>query len=235
LTIKSGNINNFSGESFSKDYPLDGNNYSLVEYYDYITDEKNKKIRVKGLGEKFAAINSFFMDYLKEYHIPSSFIKYHSKSVLKYLNITKYPFYIKILNITDKRTAKIFVKKERELLNLPIFEYYYDNGKDSFVSESHLLAFDLCTYEDLKLIGRLSSKINAVLKSFFERRNEILAEVKCFFGKADDKIYLIEDFTPRSLKTIAQENQGKTINPFKLTTPAQLRKYTDHLLSLTKS
>lgn len=235
MTTKSNNINNLSGESLSKDYPLDGNNYSLVEYYDFITDEKNKKIRVKGLGEKFASINSFFMNYLKGYHIPSSFVKNHTESVLRYLNIEKYPFYIRILNVIDKRTAKIFVKKEQELLSLPIFEYHYDNGKDSFVSQSHLLAFNLCTYEDLKLIGRLCTKINAVLKSFFERRNETLAEVKCFFGKTDGKIYLIEDFTPRSLKTVAQGNPRKAIDPFKLTTPALLRKYTDHLLSLTRT
>lgn len=233
--IISTGANSLSKELVSKDYPLDGNNYLLVEYYDFITDEKNKKIRVKGLGEKFAAINSFFMDYLKGYHIPSSFVKTHSKSTLKHLNLKKFSFYTKVLNVIDKRAAKIFVKKEQELLNLPIFEYHYDNGRDSLVSQSHLIAFDLCTHEDLKIIGRLCSKINAVLKSFFERRNEILAEVSCFFGKNEDKVYLIEDFTPRSLKTIPQERNEKSLNPYKLTTPSQLRKYTDHLLKIIKT
>jgi len=174
LTIKSDNNNFLTGELVSRDFPLDSNNYLLIEYPDFITDEKNKKIRVKGLGEKFASINSFFMDYLKEYHIPASYIKNHSKSVLKHISFQKFPFYVKILNIIDKRTAKIFSKREYEPLNLPIFEYHYDNGKDSFVSESHLTAFDFCTYEELRLIGRICSKVNAVLKSFFERRgNEI--------------------------------------------------------------
>ena len=235
MTIKSDNNNFLTGELVSRDFPLDGNDYLLIEYPDFITDEKNKKIRVKGLGEKFASINSFFMDYLKEYHIPASYIKNHSKSVLKHISFQKFPFYVKILNIIDKRTAKIFSKREYEPLNLPIFEYHYDNGKDSFVSESHLTAFDFCTYEELRLIGRICSKVNAVLKSFFERRNEILAEVNCYFGKSEDKIYLIEDFTPRSIKTIPIEKNDKALNPYKLTTPNQLRKYTDHLFKLTNT
>ena len=235
MTKKSDNNNFLTGELLSEDFSLDGNNYLLIEYPDFIIDEKNKKIRAKGLGEKFATINSFFMDYLKGYHVPSSFVKNHSKSVLKHMNFEKLNFYIKILNIVDKRTAKIFTKKEYELLNVPIYEYHYDNGKDSMVSVSHLIAFDFCNYEDLKLIGRICSKINAVLKSFFERRNEILAEVKCYFGKHEDKLYVIEDFTPRSIKTIPVEKNNKTLDPYKITTPNQLRKYTDHLLKLTST
>lgn len=235
MTIKSDNKNFLTGELISKSFPFDGNNYLLIQYPDFITDEKNKKIRVKGLGEKFASINSFFMDYLKEYHIPSSFVKNHSKSVLKHMSFEKLNFYIKILNVIDKRTAKIFAKKEYAPLNIPIFEYHYDNGKDSLVSESHLIAFDLCNYEDLRVVGRICSKVNAVLKSFFERRNEILAEVKCHFGKSEDKIYVIEDFTPRSIKTIPVEKNNKSLDPYKLTTPNQLRKYTDHLHKLTST
>ncbi len=235
MTTKSDNNNFLTGELISKDFPLDGNNYLLIEYPDFIIDEKNKKIRAKGLGERFASINSFFMDYLKGYHIPSSFVKNHSKSVLKHMSFEKLNFYIKILNVVDKRTAKIFTKKEYELLNVPIFEYHFDNGRDSLVSESHLIAFDFCCYEDLKLIRRISSKVNAVLKSFFERRNETLAEVKCYFGKHEDKLYVIEDFTPRSIKTIPIEKNNKTLDPYKITTPKQLRKYTDHLLKLTST
>jgi len=235
LTTKSDNNNFLTGELISKSFPLDGDNYLLIEYPDFIIDEGNKKIRAKGLGEKFAAINSFFMDYLKEYHIPSSFVKNQSKSVLKHMSFEKLNFYIKILNVIDKRTAKIFAKKELEPLNIPIFEYHNNNGKDSLVSESHLIAFDFCNYEDLKLIGRICSKVNAVLKSFFERRNEILAEFKCYFGKHEDKIYVIEDFTPKSIKTFPIEKNNKSLDPYKLTTPKQLRKYTDHLFKLTST
>lgn len=218
-------------KSPSKDFPLDGKNYTLIEYPDIIF-EKNKKIRIKGLGEKFALSNSFFLEYLNEYYIPTAFLKHHSNNILKFIAHQRYPFYVKMLNIADKRMKKIFGKKEFEPLDLSVFEFHYGEGKDSLFSESHLISFDFCNYEDLKLISRMCSKINAVLRSFFERRNEILAEVNCFFGKTEDKIYLVEDFTPKSIKLLSNERNEKSINPYKLDTPAHHRKYIDHLFNL---
>jgi len=235
LLKKSTDNHNSTKEKIVKNISLDGNTYLLVEYPDFIEDDKKKKIRVKGLGEKFAAVNSFFLDYLKEYHIPVAFVKNQSKTSLKFLNYQKFPFYIRIYNAADKRTARIFNKKEFELLNLPLFELHYGNGKDSLITESHLISFDLCTYEELKLINRICSKVNAVLKSYFERRGKVLAGMDCCFGKADDKIYVVEDFTPKSLKVIPHEMDNKFLDPNKITTPSQLRKYTDHLFKLTSS
>ncbi|HES60208.1 MAG TPA: hypothetical protein ENO18_07240, partial [Caldithrix sp.] len=141
----------------------------------------------------------------------------------------------RIYNAVDKRTAKIFNRKEFEILMLPLFEFHYGDGKDSLISESHLISFELCTYEELKLINRICSKVNAVLKSYFERRGVILAELDCFLGKAEEKIYMVGGFSPKSLKIIPQEMNNKAVNPYKITTPAQLRKYTDHLFKLTST
>lgn len=217
----------------SIDVPIDGQDFVFGEYSDYYIIDDSKKIKVKDLGEKFVVINSFFFEYLKEYHIPIAFVKNHSKNLMRYIKHERLPFSIKILNLIDKRTSKIFKKKEGEQLSLPIFEIHYGDQKDSIVNESHLITFDLCTNEDLKIIFRICSKANAVLKSFFERRNELLAEVCCYFGKSEDKIYLIDDFTPKSLKIIPSNTNGKWINPYKLTTSSEIRKYTEILFNLT--
>ena len=218
-----------------KDNHDDSHNYFTIEYQDYILDLNNNKIKSKNLGEKFASINSFFLDYLKEYHIPSSFIKLENKTHLKYLKHDKYPFSVKILNVIDKRTSRIFHKKEFENLPLPIFELHYGNGKDTLISESHLITFDLCNIEDYKIINRICSKINAVMKSFFERRNSLLAEVTCHFGKLEDKIYLVDDFTPASLKVIPLNKDNHYIDPYKFGTSADVKHYTDHLFNLMSS
>jgi phosphoribosylaminoimidazole-succinocarboxamide synthase len=233
LAKKSTDKHNSNG-NVSKSISLDGNNHLIIDFPDFI-DEGKKKIRVKGLGEKFAAINSFLLDYLKEYHIPVAFIRNKAKTSLEFLNYNKFPFFIRIYNAVDKRTAKIFNRKEFDTLTLPLFEFHYGEGKDSLVSESHLISFELCTYEELKLITRICSKVNAVLKSYFERRVEILAELDCCFGKVDDRIYVVEGFSPKSIKVLPQEMNNKSINPYKITTPTQLRKYTDHLFKLTSS
>lgn len=70
------------------------------------------------------------------------------------------------------------------------------------------------------------------LNHFFERRNENLAEVCCHFGKTDDKLFLIGDFSPASIKIFSKNDSVKGINPYKLTTAAEIRKYTDQLFNI---
>lgn len=224
-------------EHFFKNLAFDSQNYQLVEYPDFFSVNSNKKVTVKDLGQKFAAINSFFYDYLKEFHIPCAYIKKHQKNSLMFVKFQQLPFVIKILNSADKRTAKLFSIKEASMLNLPVFEYHVGNSKNSIVSESHLISFDLCKNEDLKIINRICSKVNAVLKSFFERRHETIGEFTCSFGKFESKIYLVDDFTPLSLKIFSNEENSKNNlgNPYSLNTSSEMRKYTDHLHNITSS
>ncbi|MDR3611766.1 MAG: phosphoribosylaminoimidazolesuccinocarboxamide synthase [Ignavibacteriaceae bacterium] len=214
-----------------------GNNHpcQMVEYHDSFTDLNNNKIKSKNMGEKFAFINSFFLDYLKEYHIPSSFLKLENKNQLIYQKHDRYPFSIRILNIIDKRTASIFKKHEFDFLVLPVFEFHYGIGKDTLITENHLITFDLCSIEDIKTINRICSKINAVLKSFFERRNLHLAEVTCHFAKIDDRLFIVDDFTPASLKIIPLNKEAQYIDPYKFGTSSDIKRYTDHLFNLLSS
>ena len=231
MGLKINNNQSNTEEIHKKDFHLDDKDFLTVEYADFY-QSNGKKVKVKNLGEKFASINSFFFDYLKEYHIPAAFIKTYDKKILKFIKHNRFPFSIKILNIADKRTAKIFSRKEGDLLTLPVFEIHYGNGKDSLISESHVIAFDLCSNEDLKIINRICSKVNAVLRSFFERRGYLLAEATCSFGKIDEKIYLVDDFTPQSLKVIPLNKDNKEIDPYKFSTSAEIRHYTDHLFNM---
>ncbi len=224
-------------QQFINNLPFDNQNYQLVEYPDFFSLNLYKKVTVKDLGQKFATINSFFYDYLREFHIPCAYIKKYEKNSLMFVKFQQLPFVVKILNSADKRTAKLFSIKEGAQLNLPVFEFHVGDSKNSFVSESHLISFDLCTNENLKLINRICSKVNAVLKSFFERRNETIGEVTCSFGKFESKIYLIDDFTPLSLKIFPNEedNANNWADPYNLNTSSKMRKYTDHLYNITNS
>lgn len=219
-------------EMSKKANPLDEEDFLVLEYPDYYPNG-NKKVKVKNLGEKFASINAFFFDYVKEYHIPCAFIRSQDERSLKFLKHERFPFSVKILNVLDKRTSKIFSLKEGEPLPLPVIEFHYGNGKESLISESHLIAFDFCTSEELKIMARICSKVNAVLKSFFERRGNLLAETSLYFGKCDEKIYIVDDFTPQSLKVVPVNlNGGKDVDPYKFGTSVEIRHYTDHLYNL---
>ena len=220
-------------EHHKKNLPFDEHGYQLIEYENFFFSQKNKKVTSKELGEKIASINSFFFEYLKGYNIPCAFVKKSGRKSLLFLKYTEFPFKIRILNAADKRIAKIFSIKTGTALELPVLEYHYIDSKDSMITESHLISFNLCSYDDLKFMNRLCSKINAIIKSFFERRNENLVELTCGFGKFEGKIFLIDDFSPLSMKIIKNESDGKLLDPYKIETPAQMKKYSDHLLHLT--
>jgi hypothetical protein len=59
-----------------------------------------------------------------------------------------------------------------------------------------------------------------------------MAETTCSFGKFDDKIFVVDDFTPRSLKVIPLIKDNKTIDPYKFATAAEIKHYTDQLYNL---
>jgi len=207
--------------------------FKSIDYRDFFITQKNKRITAKGLGEKTASLNAFFLDYLKGYNIPSAYQKRNDNHQLHFINFTEIPFRVKILNNADARTSKIFSIKNLSQLELPIMEFHYGDSKDTFVSESHLISFNLSTYDDIKFISRLCSKINAIVKSFFERRNVTLVELTCTFGKFEGKIFLVGDFSPMSVKIFDSMKKENTLDPYKIETVAQMRKYTDTLIKFT--
>ncbi len=210
--------------------PID-DKYVQVEYTDTVLIDK-KKIKVKDIGIKTCELSHFFFEYATGFQIPTAYVKKDDKSILKFVNHKPFPFTLKILNRVDKRIAKIFGLKEHSELKLPVFEFHYGEGKDTLISESHLISFDLCNQEEMKIILRISSKVNAVLKSFFERRNEILTQLSCTFGKFEEKICLSGDFSPFGLKVFPIEENKKWSNPEKMSTAAEIKKYTDFIYNI---
>lgn len=205
-----------------------------MEYKDILNLDSRKVFKIKGLGGNFLTINSFFLDYLNAYNVPTAYRKTEDNSILLQKH-SIYPFSITISNIIDKRTSRIFDKPEGTFLVLPVFEYRFGSNKDNLVTESHLISLDILPIEELKMIKRICSKVNAVLKSYFERRNTFLAEISCSFGKDEEKIFITDDFTPVSLKILPLDTGVKQINPYKIKTAADYKEYVEFILSLTKN
>ena len=56
-------------------YQNEDENNVFVEYTDEADLNPKEKIRIKNLGEIFISTNSFFLDYLNAYNIPTAFKK----------------------------------------------------------------------------------------------------------------------------------------------------------------
>lgn len=215
-------------------YQNEDENDLFVEYSDDIDLNPKEKVRIKNIGNICLNTNSFFLDYLNAYNIPSA-LKKMTDNILVFAKYFRLPFYIKILNLLDKRSAKIFDKQDGIFLQIPILTFHYGNSADNFISESHLISLDICPLEDIKMMKRICSKVNAVLKSFCERRNTTLAEFNCYFGKENDKILVIDDFTPMSLKIIQNNAGNASINPYKIKSAEEIKNYSEFIQSLISS
>lgn len=210
-------------------------NTFIRAYSDTIYAEKNVRKRAKNIGEYFAKLNSFFLEYLEKYNIPTGYLKTVDKNKLVFENLTVFPFNCKISNILDKKYAALFSKNENELLTLPYSEFYCLEEQKHLINESHLLSFELATVEDLKIINRICSKVNAVLKSFFERRNFVLGELICYFAKSNEKIVLISDFSPLGIKILPIDGNFLNHKFLKRNNFEDLKLYTEFLLELIKT
>lgn len=221
------NKKNLQDEIGEKIYQDKEKNVLVTEYLDEVR-LNDRKTRIEGIGIKIAQINSFFMDYLNAYNIPTCYLKSLENKV--YLNNhTKFSFNIRVTNSVDARLAELFDKKEGDSLSIPIFEFLVGHSDCNLVNESHLISFEICNTEEIKVIKRLCSKVNAVLKSFFERRNCFLAEYICSFGKDNDKIMLLNSFTPKYIKINTGSSSNLLINK-----PSEFRNYIDFMLNLIK-
>ncbi len=199
-------------------------------YTDHIQLNKNE-VSINGLGEKLKIINAFFLDYLNAYNVPTGYKSLSDEGII-FQKHNRYPFCIKIQNNVDRNNAKIFGLKEGNPLQTSIMEILYNSVHN--ITDSHILAFDICPFEDIKIIRRICSKVNVVLKSFFERRNLALSEVCCYFGNDENKIFLVDDFTPLSIKLKPVSN-GLFKDPYKNKSAQDISAYTEFFLNLIKS
>ncbi|HEX9970885.1 MAG TPA: phosphoribosylaminoimidazolesuccinocarboxamide synthase, partial [bacterium] len=96
---------------------------------------------------------------------------------------------------------KVFEKygfEEGKELNYPITEFFLKDKErqDPMINQTHIIAFNLATMDETRMIERMTSKINAILKSFFLRRNMILVDFTVEYGRFKNKILLADEISP---------------------------------------
>ncbi|MBU2444865.1 MAG: hypothetical protein KJ666_04735 [Bacteroidetes bacterium] len=177
--------------------------------------------RVPGIGEINQRCAVHFFQLLNSYNIPSCFLMNKSSSEIIVQKYEKLPIQLKILNYVDKNSTKIFKVKLSERLTTPIFEIYYNSASKYLINESHLLAFNIATLDESKVMTRIASKVNAIFKSYFERRDYNLAEVDLEFGKIQGRISLTSTFGYENIKLLPKGDSPAL--EFKSNTPRRIK------------
>lgn len=186
-----------------KIYEGDSEDQLILAFNDNMVDEDgNLKGKIRGKGPKNNDISSQIYEYLESYNIMTHFISKLSDKEMQVKKSEPLPLSIFVYNAVDKSLSKRFGMEEGSVLNSPVIEYHYKNGKlkNPIVNESHINALNLIGQDEIHHLGRTVAKVNAVLKSFFERRSMILAELRLTLGRYKGYLLVSDELSPDTCK-----------------------------------
>jgi phosphoribosylaminoimidazole-succinocarboxamide synthase len=180
-------------------YQDKGSDNVILEFKDSdgrFDGETKAKFEDKGVYK--GLVSGALFDYLSGYNIPTHLVSSNGGREFVAKKLEMIPLDIYVYNYAVGRLSKNFKLKSGTPLNYPVIEYYLKEGEmaGTLIAESHAYAFGYATPDEMKHISRLSTKINAVLKAFFERRKLKLINFKLEFGRHKNQLYLGDEFTP---------------------------------------
>lgn len=182
-------------------------------YFPYETVRKEKTI-IKGKGEINNKVSGLLFEYLSGYHVNTHYIKSMGNREMLVMKLKMIPVEVMVRNIAVGSLVKRSKLREGTELNCPVCEYYTKGKKSKreMIDPSHLISLGYANDEDVRVIEHLTSKINAVLKSFFYRRGLLIADFKLEFGLYENDVILADEL---SLDTCRLINEGTNEKLFK--------------------
>ena len=181
-------------------YETDNEELLIQEFKDDASAfDGRKKGKIKAKGTVNNQMSAHLFNYLDSYHVPTHFVKTVSDNAMLIKKLDMIPVEVVMRNIATGSMVKRYGIEDGKELERPVLEYYLkdDEKHDPMVNDHHILAFEYATADELKQIERFAYKINALLKSFFYRRNLLLVDFKLEFGRGKSgKITLGDEISP---------------------------------------
>jgi phosphoribosylaminoimidazole-succinocarboxamide synthase len=186
-----------------KIYEGESEDHLILAFNDNIVNtDGSVNSKIKGKGANNNDISSQIFEYLESYNVMTHFLSKFGDKEMKVKKSEMLPLTIIASNAVDKSLSKRFGMEESSLLKSPVIEYYYNNEKlkNPIVNESHISALNLISQEEIHYLGRTVAKVNVILKSFFERRNMVLVELRLTLGRYKNYLLVSDEISPDTCK-----------------------------------
>ncbi len=174
-------------------------NAVIVEYKDDATAfNGEKRGTILGKGVVNNRLSNHLFRVLEARGIPTHYIDELSDRETLVKKVRIIPLEVIVRNVAAGSMSKRYGVEEGRVLSRPVLEYSYKNDAlgDPMISESHILALQIATQEELNAISALAAKINEVLKEEFLRYKLKLIDFKLEFGTYGDQILLADEISP---------------------------------------
>jgi phosphoribosylaminoimidazole-succinocarboxamide synthase len=175
------------------------NEIELIQEFkdDAVASSAVKPRIIKGKGALNSQVSAHLFRFLDSYHIANHFIRELSDKEMLVKKLNMIPVMVMVRNIAAGTLVKRYGMAEGKELECPIIEYYLKDEErdDPMINEDHVISFGHATSGEIKELHRLASKINAVLKAFFRRRDLKLADLRLEFGRYRDKLVVGDELS----------------------------------------
>jgi phosphoribosylaminoimidazole-succinocarboxamide synthase len=170
---------------------------------------------VPGSASLINDISSYLFTYLAGFHIPTHFIEKASASSMRVRRLKMIPLEVHVYNTALGAGARRLGLKDGTDLTFPIIEHYYKHPEVGrpLVNEFHMYALNIATPEHVRVMNRLASKTNVVLRSLFERRGLKLQSISLEFGITNNQIVIGDEISPRTCRFVPQKKGGTVRHP----------------------
>ncbi len=195
-----------------KVWTTDDANQVIVEYKDDATAfDGTKKGTITGKGEINCAVSTILFQYLESYQVKTHFIQRLSAREMLTKKVEIIGIEAVMRNVATGSLVKRLAFPEAQVLEYPVYETYLKNDAlgDPLINEHHAYALHLAKPEELRAIFRLTGKINAILRSFFDRRGMTLVDFKLEFGRFQGEIILADEISPDTCRIWDQKSNKK--------------------------
>ena len=171
----------------------------IVEYKDDATAFNGlKKGTITGKGVINNRMSNMMFAMLEKKGVPTHLIEELSDRETAVKKVEIVPLEVIVRNIAAGSFSKRFGVEEGRVLSCPTLEFCLKDDAlgDPMINNSHILALDLATPEELETISTLTMKINEELKAFCLSIGIELVDFKLEFGRYHGQIILADEISP---------------------------------------
>ena len=196
-----------------KVYATDDPEQIIVYYKDDATafnGEKKGSIKDKGVMNN--EITSLLFKMLEKNGIKTHFIEKLNDREQLCQRVKIFPLEVIVRNLIAGSMAKRLGIEEGTVPPNTIFEICYKNDeyRDPLINDHHAVALKLATYDELKYIYEVTSKVNNLLKEALDKIGITLVDFKVEFGKnSKGEILLADEITPDTCRFWDKETGKK--------------------------
>ncbi len=163
-----------------------------------------KKANIEGKGALNNRISEHILMHLSQCGIKTHFVKRLNmrEQLIKKAEI--FPIEFIVRNIATGSLSKRLGIPEGTVLEKPLLEYCYkdDDLEDPLISKEHIYTFDWAKEDEIKIIDRMTLRINDILAGMFRAIEIKLVDFKLEFGKSwnkdkkENEIVLADEISP---------------------------------------